>query len=412
MALLRATAAPPPAASAAVTTSARGKCTTIGCQPGSIVTGDSPAFAPPGRRPRHHAMVSLRASSKREARPPATSSRRRCTSGTSIGGFPRRRRPRAEPQQIGTSDLPADATDQIGQRDSLIGSDIHRALQIATSSTAANAAPTSATCRETAHLPAVRARRFAVLQQVADHRRHQAIRVLMRAELKKNAPPRGRQALAASEIPQGATAGRSCRRHRASALSIVIRQRAQQLIAHLHPRPIVFRAAAGHHGPAAAVVAKAAQQMLARRQPAKILRAVPIQPGRRDPGEVQQMTRLHLGASMRGRRAPAADRRHAACAPRSCSGTSRPGCAGEHRVHLVARAQQRRHAPAADEAAGAGDEHALRWSSRAARRVHERVGGVARGNHAWAPKAIRWRTPDRSSDSPRLNSGACATEIM
>ena len=114
----------------------------------------------------------------------------------------RRRGPRTEPQKIGTPDLPANALDEISQSHPLAGPDVHRAFEFRIQH-GCKRFPDVGDMQKTADLFAVRARSFAALQQIANYERHQAIRVLMRAELKENAPPGRRQMLAMPDLAEG-----------------------------------------------------------------------------------------------------------------------------------------------------------------------------------------------------------------
>ena len=84
---------------------------------------------------------------------------------------------------------------------------------------------------------------------------------------------------------------------------------------------------------------------------------------------------------------------------------------GKHRMHLVSQAQQRGDAPAADEAAGSADEHALSG--------HHTPSGASSSGYAASRSEITAGGKGQSmanagsfQRTPRLNFGACATEIM
>jgi hypothetical protein len=97
----------------------------------------------------------------------------------------------AQPHQIGSADFEGNATDQIRQRYSLIRTDVHRASHVAVEELRERGAHIG-NMQKTAHLPSMRAERFLVLEQMADDGGHQAIRMLVRTELKKNPAPSAR----------------------------------------------------------------------------------------------------------------------------------------------------------------------------------------------------------------------------
>ena len=252
--------------------------------------------------------------------------------------------------------------------------------------------------------------------------------MFIRAELEENSPPSRRQMLSAPDLGQdslqrdlagsiGARGGG--RMIQGSGIvpgsciiqgsGIGVRQGARLFVAHLHSGPIIFGATPGHHHAAAAVRAKTVQQVLAGREPPKILRAVPIHPGRGDPGEVQQMTRPHLaGQSIDGRGIQQVCKVYLCALQLLGNGAIR--LARQHGMHVVPQTQQRRHAPAADEAAGSAHEHALA--------LHHTASGPSSGYPASRSeitaggKGHSMANAGSFQRSPRLNFGACATEIM
>src|SRR5450755_4208143 len=109
-------------------------------------------------------------------------------------------------------------------------------------------------------------------------------------ELKKNPAPRGGKIMGPPKLLEGPLHGYLAFGIGADGCAGSARQRGTALMANIDPRPIIFRTAPGHDGANAAAILKRAQQVLARLKPAIILGAVPIEPGRRDPGEMQQMS--------------------------------------------------------------------------------------------------------------------------
>src|SRR5260370_2781 len=98
----------------------------------------------------------------------------------------------AEPHQIGSADLERYALDQVRQGDSLVGTDIDGALDL-TVEELRKSRPDIGDGEKPADLSPMRAQGCLVQEQVPDDGGHQTIRMLVRAELKKNAAPSARQ---------------------------------------------------------------------------------------------------------------------------------------------------------------------------------------------------------------------------
>src|ERR1700690_1512322 len=111
--------------------------------------------------------------------------------------------------------------------------------------------------------------------------------MLTGSELKKHAAPRARKIMRMRELLEGPLHGYLAFDIGAHRRAGSARQRTAAFITDPDPRPIIFRTAPGHDGASAAARMKGTQQVSARVQPAIILGAVPIESGRRDPGEMQ-----------------------------------------------------------------------------------------------------------------------------
>src|SRR5208283_1765270 len=99
----------------------------------------------------------------------------------------------AEFQQIRTADLLRNPLQHPADRDSLARTDVHRSVDIAVQQGGKGRADVGHV-QETAYLSAMGTQRFAFREQIEYHRRHQALRMLARAELKEKPAPGSGQA--------------------------------------------------------------------------------------------------------------------------------------------------------------------------------------------------------------------------
>src|SRR5258708_31471824 len=105
----------------------------------------------------------------------------------------------AEPHQIRSADLKRYALDQVRQGDSFVGTDIDGALDLTVEELRKSRADIG-DVQKTADLSTMRAQGILIQEQLADDGGHQTIRMLVRAELKKNAAPSARQLFLAGKL--------------------------------------------------------------------------------------------------------------------------------------------------------------------------------------------------------------------
>jgi hypothetical protein len=185
---------------------------------------------------------------------------------------------------------------QLGDGDPLARADIDGALHGASEQRRKRRARVL-DVQEAADLPAVRAPRLAPREQIHDHRGDQPLAMLAGSVLEEYPSPGAGQAMRADRTPRASVAWRSCRRRKASPSRPRRRAGSSARGTRRRATSRIRRSSPPSRRAAPPAAGERGEQMPGRAQPAIVLLAVPVQAGRRDPGEVQQVRRLHRSSS-------------------------------------------------------------------------------------------------------------------